>query len=468
MRSHIRRTLAVRRDAPTPIHKEKGRENMKLSFREKLAYGLGTGGEQFPFYMVNVYLYAFFNVIWGIPAMTVGTIFLIARIWDAINDPMMGILADRTRTRWGSYRPWAFFATIPMCIFITLCFAGPDLSSGGKIFFASVVYILFGMSNTASIIPLGSMVNVMTTDYQERAMLGTFREFGSSIGNCLTSIVVPAVITLGVGIGLSEIRSYTLAAFLMGLLAIVVLGFTFFNTKERVQPESGGSFWASFKALKGNVPAFSMIFFYFFLSLFIIGRQMFNFYYAQYYMGNPALTGTLMTVMSVAPFLMMWFVPGITKKFGKKGNMMIGSIVCVVAGLLFAVAQTNVVIAYVAAFVLGLGQNMTYSGVWAALADCADYGEYKNGVHAPGFIFSVAQFGMKLAMSLVSVIVSVVLNAVGFVETAATQTAAAANGIYVFNWASIVVFGVLAALCLIPYNLSQAKMDEVNAALGNR
>lgn len=441
----------------------------KLSFRERLAYGLGTGGEQFPFYMVNVYLYFFFNTIVGIPAMTVGTIFMVARVWDAINDPMMGIIADRTRTRWGSYRPWAFFATIPMCVLLTLCFAGPNLSTmGAKVAWCAVTYILFGMANTASIIPLGSMLNALTPDYNERAVLGTFREFGSSVGNCLTSIVVPAVVTLGVGIGLGEIHSYTLAAFLMGLLAIVVLGFTFFNTKERVQPEEQTGFFASFKALKGNTPAVCIIFFYFFLNFAIIGRQMFNAYYAIYYLGAPALVGTLMTAMALAPFLMMWFVPTLAKKWGKRNYMILGCGFCILSGLIFAVGKTSIAAAYISAFVLGLGQNLTYSGVWATLPDCADYGEYKNGVHAPGFIFSVAQFGMKLAMSLVSVIVSAVLTSVGFVETATEQTAGALNGIYMFNWISIAGFCVLSLLCLIPYKLTESKMDEVREELAKR
>lgn len=443
--------------------------DVKLSFRERISYALGTTGEQFPFYLINVYLYAFFNTVLEIPAMTVGTIFLIARVWDAINDPIMGIIADHTRTRWGSYRPWAFFATIPMCLFVTLCFTGPNFSSMSlKVFFCAAVYILFGMCNTASIIPLGSMANVMTTSYKERTMLGTYREFGSSLGNCLTSIVVPAVITLGLGWGLSEIRSYTLAAFLMGCLAIVCLAITFFNTKERVKPEPSKGFISSFKVLKGNGPAFCLIFFYFFLNLAIIGRQTFNYYYAVYYLGASALTGTLMTVMSIAPFISMWFIPGLSKKFGKRNYMMLGCLFCIISGVIFAAGRTNIAAAYVAAFILGIGQNLTYSGVWATLPDAADYGEYKNGVRAPGLVFSVAQFGMKLAMSLASMIISVVLTQVGFDEAAEVQTTAAMNGIYMFNWISIVVFCVIALLCMIPYHLNEKKMDEVRATLDQR
>lgn len=120
---------------------------------------------------------------------------LIARIWDAINDPMMGVIADRTRSRWGSYRPWAFFATIPMGIFLVLTFTNVGLTGTAKVIYCAVMYICFGMSNTASLIPLGSMANVMTDDNQERAVLGSFREFGSSIGNLAGSIAVPAIVT---------------------------------------------------------------------------------------------------------------------------------------------------------------------------------------------------------------------------------------------------------------------------------
>ncbi len=441
----------------------------KLPFKERLGYGLGTAGEQFPFYMINVYLYFFFNVIVGIPAGIVGSIFMIARVWDAINDPLMGILADHTRTRWGSYRPWAFFATIPMCVLITLCFSGPNFSSmSAKVAFCAIVYILFGMANTASIIPLGSMMNVMTPSYAERSVLGTFREFGSSVGNCLTSLIVPAVVTLGLGWGLSETRSYTLAAFLMGLLAIGVLAITFGTTKERLQPESSGKFWEGFKSLKGNGPAILMILFYFCLSFAIIGRQTFNAYYATYYLGAPRLVGLLMTTMSLAPFLSMWFIPPMSRKIGKRNYMILGTCICILSGIIFAIGRNSLPMAFVSAFVLGLGQNLTYSGVWAALPDCADYGEYKNGIHAPGLIFSIAQFGMKLAMSLVSVLISAVLVISGFVETAEVQADSAVRGIYLFNWISIVVFSALALIFLLPYKLNEKTMEEVRTELASR
>ena len=223
---------------------------MKLSLKERLGYGLGTAGEQFPNFLVQTFLFAYFNLVVGLNAGVITTIMLIARVWDAINDPLMGIIADHTRSRWGSYRPWAFFATIPMGIFLVLTFTNVGLTGAAKAVYCGAMYILFGMSNTASLIPLGSMANVLTDSNQERAVLGSFREFGSSIGNLAGSIAVPAIVTAFINSGMGEARGYQLTAVVLSILCFVFLGITFFTTKERIEPPKNPvSFIASLKVL---------------------------------------------------------------------------------------------------------------------------------------------------------------------------------------------------------------------------
>lgn len=442
---------------------------MKLSFRERLGYGLGTAGEQFPNFLVQTFLFAYFNLVVGLNAAVITTIMLIARVWDAINDPMMGVIADRTRSRWGSYRPWAFFATIPMGIFLVLTFTNVSLTGTAKIIYCAVMYICFGMSNTASLIPLGSLANVMTDDNQERAVLGSFREFGSSIGNLAGSIAVPAIVTAFINSGMGEARGYQLTAIILSVLCFVFLAITFFTTKERIEPPVPESnILKSFLVLKGNVPGICIVFFFFFITTAIITRQMFNTYYGVFVLGNETLGNQLLMIMSVAPFFILYFIPKIAAKWGKKSQLLLGCVVIIVGAILFFLAGTNGVLNLAASFIVGWGQVLTFSGVWSVIPDTADYGEYKNNIHAPGAMYSIANFGLKMGMTLASTLLGIGLTLAGFDETAAVQAAGVADGLRVFNTVSLILPTVCAMLCLIPYKLTAEKSREVSAALAQR
>ena len=442
---------------------------MKLSLKERLGYGLGTAGEQFPNFLVQTFLFAYFNLVVGLNAGVIATIMLIARVWDAINDPLMGIIADHTRSRWGSYRPWAFFATIPMGIFLVLTFTNVALTSTAKVIYCGTMYILFGMSNTASLIPLGSMANVLTDSNQERAVLGSFREFGSSIGNLAGSIAVPAIVTAFIKSGMGEARGYQLTAVVLSILCFVFLGITFFTTKERIEPPKNPvSFIASLKVLKGNVPGICIILFFFFITTAIITRQMFNAYYGIYVLGNEGLGNSLLMVMSIAPFFLLYFIPRIAAKWGKKFQLVLGCVVIIIGAILFYLAGANGPMNLIASFIIGWGQVLTFSGTWSVIPDAADYGEYKNNVHAPGAMYAIANFGLKMGMTMASTLLGWGLMASGFDQTAAVQAAGVANGLRIFNAVSLIIPIVCALLVLIPYKLTAEKSKEISEVLAQR
>lgn len=443
--------------------------NGKLSFKERLGYGLGTAGEQFPNFLVQTFLFAYFNLVVGLNAGIIATIMLIARVWDAINDPLMGVIADRTRSRWGSYRPWAFFATIPMGIFLILTFTNVGLTGGAKVIYCAAMYILFGMSNTASLIPLGSMANVLTDSSQERAVLGTFREFGSSIGNLAGSVLVPMIVTGFISSGMGEAKGYQLTAVVLSVLCFIFLAITFVTTKERIEPpKPEGNILKSFLVLKGNVPGICIILFFFFITTAIITRQMFNTYYGMFVLGNEGLGNSLLMVMSIAPFFIMYFIPKIAAAKGKKFQLVLGCVVIIVGAVLFFIANTNPTLNLIASFIVGWGQVLTFSGCWSTIPDTADYGEYKNGTHAPGAMYALANFGLKMGMTMASTLLGWGLVASGFDQTAAVQAAGVASGLRVFNAISLIIPTVLALLCLIPYKLTADKSKEVALTLSAR
>jgi sugar (glycoside-pentoside-hexuronide) transporter len=441
------------------------KDSETISFRERLWYGLGTTGEQFPFFFVNSYLMFFLNIVVGIPAMAVGTLFLLSRIWDAINDPIMGHIADRTRSRWGSYRPYAFFATIPMGILLYLTFTSFNIGAGGKLVWAYVTYIFFTMSNTASIIPLGSMINVLSSDYEERGVLGTFRELGSSIGNLTASIIISGLIGF-FGARFGDAASYSYTSIILSILCFVLLLGTFLNTKERVlPPKETIGFFKSFKALKGNGPCISLFIAFFFVSMFVAIRQMWNMYYVSFYLQNDKMQGLLLMFMSLAPLSVLYFLPRFIRKWGKRNMFLLGCICIVLSGILFLIAQRNTILAIIASFIAGWGQVMTFSAIWSMLPDVSDYGAYKNDIKAPGFVFALGNFMLKLAMSLSGMLAGVLLTVINFDQTAKIQTEAVVNGIYWFNGLTIVIVGGLAALVILAYKLTPEKSKEIAEAL---
>jgi sugar (glycoside-pentoside-hexuronide) transporter len=440
----------------------------KLSFRERMWYGLGTTGMQYPNFFVNTSLMFFLNIVVGIPALAVGTLFLVSRIWDAINDPIMGYIADRTRTRWGSFRPYAFFATIPMGILLFLTFIFfPNLSTTGNLIWAYITYIFFTMANTAGIIPLGSMINVITSDYEERGVLGTFRELGGSIGNLTASIIISGLIGF-FGIRFGDAASYSYTSIVLSILCFSLLLGTFLNTKERVPPPKEPiGFFKSFKALKGNGPCFSLFIAFFFVGMFIMMRQMWNMYYVSFYLQNDKMQGLLLMFMALAPFVLFYFLPRFIRKWGKRNMLFLGCIVIVVSGVFFLIAQKNTVLVIIASFIAGWGQTMTFTAIWSMLPDTSDYGAYKNNIKAPGLIYSLANFMLKLSMSLSGILAGVLLTIINFDQTAKIQTEAVTTGIYWFNGLTIIVFGILGAVVILAYKLTPEKSKEIAALLQN-
>lgn len=419
-------------------------------------------GQQWPFFFINAYLFFFLNTVYGMSAVTIGNIFLVARIWDAINDPLMGMLADRTRSRWGSYRPWMFFGSIPVAIFAALCFCQFDFGDTGKIIWVAVVYICFGMSNTASCVPYGAMTTVLTTDYNERSVLGMVRELGSTVGNLSVTYLAPVLLA-----ALSTVtrHSYAFTELILGVCAIGWLGICFAGTKEReIPPKSEGNVFKSFKVLKSNVPAICLCLYFLIIDIFYMLRFSFNVYYTEYYLQNP--NGALiLTFMAFSPLLLLFFVPNICKRIGKRNQLILGAVLVALSGLITFFAGHNMPLNYLGGFVSGWGQTLAFSGIWASVADVADYGEFKNGVHAPGVMYSVLSFAMKLGTSVSSYVIAFILSLIAFDNTAAVQTEAVQNGIHSgMSW-GIVIVGVLAVFAILPYSLSEKKMAEVRAKL---
>src|SRR4030042_5713310 len=208
----------------------------KIRLSEKIGYAVGDAGLNLVFSTIATFLMFFLTDIFGVSTAAIVTLFLVTRWWDAVNDPIMGAIADRTKTRWGKYRPYLLWMAVPVAITFVLLFSAPNLSSMGKIIWVWVIYILMELMFTMVDIPYQSLLPMMTSDNSERNSLSAFRVFSMMlIVLFLNGATLPLVKILG---GANQARGYQLTMIIYAFLFVALLLITFFTVKERVKPVS--------------------------------------------------------------------------------------------------------------------------------------------------------------------------------------------------------------------------------------
>lgn len=440
----------------------------KISLREKLCYTCGNLGGMIVNTLVNSYLLIFYTDIFGLPAMAVGTLFLLARIWDAINDPVMGFAADHTRTRWGSYRPYLLFMAIPMGIICYLLFLTPDFSASGKMIYASVVYVLYGMLYTACYIPYGSMNNLMTKDPDQRVTLSAFREVGSSIGNFILGLcVVPLITYMGKG-DYNNPQGWTGAAAIFAVFVTIFIVLSFLGTRERLPVASANlTLKQSFKALKSNKPLLILS-----AVLLLTGTAgWFEFswfaYYAKYVLNDMSLMTVMMGVFSVFSFLSQVITQPLSMKLNKRNTMILGNAAFIVSGICYMLAGTNMFVVCMGMAFFGLGSGWVFTTFWGAMPDVVEYAEWKTGVRAPGFLYSCGTFSNKLSTGIGQWLATVTLTVINIVPNV-QQSAQTIMGIRFTSGIYVAVTSLAAIVLLIFYPLDQKTFKNIVAELDER
>lgn len=368
----------------------------KLSFKEKLGYGLGDTASHFVWDMVGFWILIFYTDTFGISPAVAGTIMLIARIWDMITDPLMGIISDRTQTRWGKFRPYILWMAVPYGVLAVLTFTTPDLSDTGKIIYAGVTYFLLMTVYTAINLPYSSLGAVMTSDTNERAGLNTFRFVSAFIGQLIvTGLALTIANYLGGG---DSAKGYKYTLMLFGSISIIIFMITFSSTKERVQPPKNqeGNLKKDFKNLINNKPWLIMA------SVGIISFIMFALqnlsiaYYFKYYIGREESVQMFNIVSSVALILALPLAKPLAKKFGNKNVFIASSILSgIFFTLLYLPGEKDITMIYVLNVLAKISYAPAVPLLWTMIADTADYSEWKTGRRATGLYFSAATFAQK-------------------------------------------------------------------------
>ena len=445
----------------------------KLTSREKYSYGIGAYGKDLACGIVYTFLMIYFTDVVGINPAFVGTLFLMARLWDAINDPIMGMIVDNTRSRFGKFRPWIFIGTILNSVVLFLLFRKPDLEGTSLYLYYSVMYILWGMTYTIMDIPYWSMIPTLATTKEDREKISVVPRIFESLGGLtVTTFGIALVNKLGNGNQIKGFEYFALGIVIIFIISTIV---TCINVKEKTQVQVNNekvNIKQAFNILKQNdqLLVFIGIVLAYNLAMQLAGGA--AIYYFKYVAGKESLF-SLYSFFKVAEIGGLMLFPVVTRKIGRQQVFrmatilpMFGLITLFISGL---IAPQSILFISVSAVLLNLGSGFLLGSTTVMLADIVDYGEYKLGSRNESIIFSAQTLLVKLASALSGWLIGVGLSLIGYVAGAAVQSNITIIGIRVIMTIipSIVAL-VMYVIYKSKYKINGSFHDEILQVIGSR
>lgn len=443
----------------------------KLPIKEKVGYALGDTAANFIFQTMVMFQLAFYTDTFGITAAAAGTLLVVVRVWDAIFDPIMGVVADRTKTKWGKFRPWILWTAVPFGIMGFLAFVTPDFSESGKLVYAYVTYIVLMMVYSANNLPYSALSGVMTGDLGERTSLSSYRFVFAMLAQLIIQgLALPMVSYFGQG-NSAQGYQYTMAIF--SSLAVVLFFITFSTTKERIQPDPAqkGSLKEHYGDLLRNGPWLAMFVLTLILFVTLAMRGSVVFYYFRYYVNaeNYESLFSLFNVLGTSSTIIgIFFSKRLAMRFGKR-NVFIGGLAgtTLFTALFVFLPPTAVEMIFATEMLRQFVYGFTIPLLWAMMADVADYSEWKNKRRATGIIFSAIVFALKAGLGFGGAITGYVLTMYGYVPNVA-QTGTALNGIVMtMSIFPAITFGAC-VVCLFFYSINKQAEIQITDELAER
>ncbi len=466
----------------------------KLARKEKIGYAMGDIATNFFFQSMILYQTRFYTDTAGLSAVAVGTMFLVLRLADAAFDPIVGALADRTRTRWGSFRPWVLWTAVPFGVVFWLVYVTPNAGPQGKLIYAYLTYTLVMMLYSANNTPYSALLGVMTPDASERSSLASYRFVGALVGQfMIQALPLPLVAKFG---GSDSARGWAITMALFGALIIVLNFVAFASARERVQAAPGER-----HPLRDDLrDVFTcrpwLVMFILTLAVFtmlVVRGSSSNYFFAYYldqdavrqFLGRVGLAGLgtgpvtgwkaaldalgllvrpdssnaaavglslFMVLGSLVQIVGIMVSKRLTDRFGKKAVFIAGASVTTVATLgVFFVGPTSVGLLFWLGILWAVGWGPTVPVLWVMIADVADYSEWKTFRRATGFMFAGITFALKAGLSLGGALSAWLINAYGYVPNV-QQTPYALLGIRLGAsvYPGIALLLVLVCLALYP------------------
>jgi GPH family glycoside/pentoside/hexuronide:cation symporter len=386
--------------------------SQKLSFFEKIGYGSGDAAVNVVISSMFLIITFFYTDVFGLKPKDMAILFLLVRFIDALADPIMGLITDKFTTRWGRYRPYFLFLSVPFGISVFLTFTTPDFDYTGKLIYAYVTYIFVNLMFTTVTIPYISLIGVLTSDSKERLSANGFRLFFAKIAAFLVSIVVPI---LAEKLGKDDLaRGYQLAMGIMALLGTLLFLFCFFTTKERIEHEVDKKPVSEQLKLLFKNGQWTLLFgVCFFGTVGYVIRGSVAIFYAKYFLGGDAsVQSTFMATGVTAAILAMPVSTYITKHYCKiklfKWSQLAVGVISLV--MFFVVKPGDMVLAYVIYFILSFVVDLHAPVFWSAIAEAVDYGHAETGKRISGLSFGGISFAQKAGMGVAGAAVGYLLD----------------------------------------------------------
>lgn len=482
----------------------------RLSFIEKAGYSLGDAAANFVFMTMILFQLNFYTDTMGLAAGVAGSMLLVGRLWDAFFDPMMGVLADRTSTRWGKFRPWVLWTAVPWAIVMVLAYTVPSIGMTGKLLWAVTTNVLlmtlYSMNNT----PYSAMSGVMTASSDERTSLSSYRFVAAMLAQLIVGgFTLPLVAKFGHG---DNAKGWQTTMGLWAIVCVVCFIITFLTTRERIQPppEQKKEAKADFSNLLKNGPWIAMFVLTLSHFVFVAMRGGTMFYYFQYYVdptrlleflqrvglpqasaaspdGGHSLMNTFglilnadrsnvasvgfslfniasqaVTVLGVA--CSTW----LAMKFGKRAVALAGfTTTTIFMAAFILLPSTSVGATYGLELIRALSYAPTIPLIWAMFADVADYAEWKTGRRTTGVVFATILFALKTGLSLGGAIAGWLLSGYGYRPNTA-QTPHALEGIRLTVSVYPAIFLAIVVVCLVFYRITKSLNVQIASELAGR
>ena len=374
--------------------------NQAIQLKEKIGYGFGDFASSMFWKIFAMYLTFFYTDVVELSPESVALMFIMVRLWDGLNDPLMGIIADRTNTSKGKFRPFLLWVAIPFGLIGVLTFSVPDFGQSGKLIYAYVTYTLMMMVYTAINVPYGSLMAVMTNSPKERTQLASFRFIGAYSGGIAMTASAPYILEFFQNSGASEAKSYTYMVVIYAIVAAFFFVMTYLWTKERVKAlKENNSVWSDLKDLAKNAQWFIMLGAGILMLVFLTFRESSIMYYFKYFVQDQnlavfgdvtwgKLSGAYMTIWLIANMLGVLLAIPVSNRLGKKATFILAMFSSAFFSILhYWLNPEQVYLIFTLNFLNGISAGIVLPLVWSMYADIADYSEWKNDRRATGLLF---------------------------------------------------------------------------------
>ena len=456
-------------------HAKTGNLSIKLPVRSKVCYGLGDVANSFSWNFIATFLMIFYTDVFGISAWAVSVLFLVGRLWDAVNDPLVGYLSDKTQTKWGRYRPWILFGALPLALCTIMTFwAHPDMGEGAKVVYAFITYGITVLAYTCINIPYTALAAAMTQESRERGSIASYRMALALAGAVITAQfgarLVPVIAEAAGG---NAAAGYLWTAVILMVLAVPLYCFCFKGTKEVVtlsEPLPKDYMRKALKASVHNLPLILTICAHFIVGLTIYGRMAVVTYYFTYLVGDATMTATFFLFMQIPMMLGCFASQYIAQKAKGKGQVIIWSFI--IYGVLsiinmFFTPMGNAVLFWALIALANFSQGIGYSQTYAIIPDTVEYNEYQTGIRNEGVAASLTTFWNKVGMAIGTSATAAVLGALNYVP-GGVQTAATLSTINIIMFLVPGIAAIIVGLMFFAYKLDYVEFDRILAVLSSR